>query len=83
MSRRVRTPQAGRGRTVAANLPAVVPSHRQTAPGAGVALLLQVTRVDQGRINEFGRLNARKYEIQDEIKDAKVRTPGGSVFFKR
>jgi hypothetical protein len=33
---------------------------------------LQVTREDQSRINEFGRLNARKLEIKDEVVDAKV-----------
>jgi len=38
--------------------------------------ILQVNRVDQSRINEFGRLNSRKHEIRDEIAECKVRTMG-------
>lgn len=34
---------------------------------------LQVRREDQDRINEFGRLNARKHEAREEIAEAKKR----------
>ena len=33
---------------------------------------MQVSKDDQQRINEFGRLNSRKHEIKDEIAEAKV-----------
>ena len=34
---------------------------------------VDVTRDDQQRINEFGRLNARKHELRDEIAAARGR----------
>lgn len=32
----------------------------------------EVRREDQDKINEFGRLNARLYEVRDEISSLKV-----------
>ncbi len=32
----------------------------------------EVRRVDQDRINEFGRLNARLHEVRDEVNKLKV-----------
>ena len=42
-----------------------------------------VRRIDQDQINEFGRLNARKHDVLEELETETVRRPASCKYFAR